>query len=358
MKQYMELQGEAAKTSPDYLERNDKDMMDFNMFQEVVKEKIIEYLPAEFQNAEVKIHEVAKVNQTLHGLTVRKENSRVAPNIYLEKAYERYRENENLTESLTELADVVVEAAKSVPDEIPVVDGNRFKDNVVLCLVNSTQNEELLKNIPNRSFQDLSVIYRWVVDVNREGMQSAIVTNTMALTQGMTEEELFQHAVENTRRICPPKVSSIQEVMMNMMAEEGMSKEMLESLGMTLETEPEKTLWVMTNEMGINGAVAMLYEDNLHKLAEKVGTDLYVLPSSIHETIAVSVEIGNPDAMAEMVQEINMNMVSLDERLSNNVYHYDKDLRRLELATDVPEKRLDGIVSEPLVIYEKEGPAR
>lgn len=34
------------------------------------------------------------------------------------------------------------------------------------------------------------------------------------------------------------------------------------------------------------------------------------------------------------------------------MYHYDKDLRRITLATDTPDKRLDGIVAEPEPVYE------
>ena len=52
-----------------------------------------------------------------------------------------------------------------------------------------------------------------------------------------------------------------------------------------------------------------------------------------------------------MVVDINMKAVSLYERLSNQVYHYDKDLRKLTLATDTPNKRLDAIVAEPPLVY-------
>ena len=51
--------------------------------------------------------------------------------------------------------------------------------------------------------------------------------------------------------------------------------------------------------------------------------------------------MGSPEMLAQMVVEVNMQEVSLDERLSNQVYHYDKDLRKLTLATDTPNKRLD-----------------
>ena len=108
------------------------------------------------------------------------------------------------------------------------------------------------------------------------------------------------------------------------------------------EQEPENIMWVISNERKIDGAASMLYEDKLHKLAESVGTDLYILPSSVHEVIAVSVEMGEPEELAQMVSEINMDQVDISERLSNQVYHYDKDLRKITLATDTPNKRLDG----------------
>ena len=118
------------------------------------------------------------------------------------------------------------------------------------------------------------------------------------------------------------------------------------------EQEPERTMWVISNERGTCGAASMLYEDKLHRLAESVGTDLYILPSSVHEVIAVSAEMGGPEELARMVAEINMDQVELGERLSNQVYRYDKDLRKVTLATDTPNKRLDGIVAEPEPVHE------
>ena len=96
----------------------------------------------------------------------------------------------------------------------------------------------------------------------------------------------------------------------------------------------------------------------LHELAESLESDLYILPSSVHEVIAVSSDMGSPEMLAQMVVEVNMQEVSLDERLSNQVYHYDKDLRKLTLATDTPNKRLDGIVAEPPLVYDAKEKSR
>lgn len=37
----------------------------------------------------------------------------------------------------------------------------------------------------------------------------------------------------------------------------------------------------------------------------------------------VSSDMGSPEMLAQMVVEVNMQEVSLDERLCNQVYHYD-----------------------------------
>ncbi len=166
----------------------------------------------------------------------------------------------------------------------------------------------------------------------------------------MEEDQLFHAAAENTKRLLPPQVRSMNDVIMDMFAKDGMPKEMVEVF---MEEMPQdRLMYVIGNQQGINGAVSMMYEDTLHKLAEELETDLYILPSSVHEVIAVSTDMGDPNELAQMVSEINMDQVALCDRLSNQVYHYDKDLRKLSLATDTPNKRLDGIVAEPNLIYE------
>ena len=44
-------------------------------------------------------------------------------------------------------------------------------------------------------------------------------------------------------------------------------------------------LYVLTNKSRINGAAGIMYEGVLKKLADKLESDMYILPSSIHEVI-------------------------------------------------------------------------
>lgn len=319
-------------------------MMDYEIFKAVVKEKFLHYMPEEYRDAEVRIHQAKKVNRTLDGLTVLPEgNAQVFPTIYINDMYEHYQICGDLETVLRDAAGHYVQAAEMVRERQPgdVMDAKmeHFKENVIMCLINTEQNGELLEDVPNRQFHDLSVVYRWVVEETPDAVGSVIVSNKLAKMAGMTEEELFRCASKNTREKNPVKITSIQEIMFN---ELSVPPEMRDMFGQ--EPTPADNMWIIGNEKGINGAASMLYEENLHQLAEKLGDDLLILPSSIHEVIAIPAEMaeGGLGRLTEMVQEINMGSLELKERLSNSVYHYDRNARKVTLAAESPEKRLDG----------------
>ena len=326
-------------------------MMNYEIFKEVVAEKFMDYMPEQYQGMRLRVEPVNKVNKVLDGITLVGSGAgrNVSPTLYINHMYEHYLETENLQEVLQSAARRMDMAFKEMP-EVGDVNLEGAKDNIVFQVINTLQNEDMLRDMPHREFQDLSIIYRWVVKVDENGIQSSAIRNNLAEQLGMNEEQLFKCAVENTRRIFPPTVKSMNDVIREMFISDGMPAEVADM--MIGEMPEDKMMWVISNDRGINGAGSMLYEDNLHKLAMKLETDLYILPSSVHECIAVSTNVGDPYELAEMVSEINMGQVALEDRLSNQVYHYDKDARRLTLATDTPNKRLDGMVAEAQLIYE------
>ena len=329
-------------------------MMEYAIFKEVVKEQILEHLPDEFKGASVDVHEIEKVNRVLDGMVVLKPSRDSAPTVYLNHLYEDYVSGKSIHECLAHCAEMITDAYKELDGLMPRVQESEMKENIVMTLVNKEQNKEMLKNIPHRDFQDLAVIYRWVVEINQEGIASTIVNNRLMERAGMTEQDLFQLAVENTKRLLPPRLESMLDVLMGAVPKEVVDMTLAELDVDEIRDTPEMAMYVLSNSVGVNGAVSMLYEENLHKLAQKLGSDLYILPSSVHESILVSTKMGDPYALAQMVQDINMSQVELSDRLSNNIYHYDKDLRKVTLATDSPNKRLDGKIAEPPMVYEAE----
>ena len=161
-----------------------------------------EHLPEKFQKGEVVINKVPKVNQTLDGLSVLVgEDCNICPNLYVQDIYERYLETGDLEGTLKESAELYVDLAERAGVDKVDINFDKLKDHVIFTLVNTEQNKELLEKVPNKPFQDLSIIFRWVVSVGNEQMSSAVVNESMMKQAGMNIDELMEAAMENTKRI-------------------------------------------------------------------------------------------------------------------------------------------------------------
>ena len=88
--------------------------------------------------------------------------------------------------------------------------------------------------------------------------------------------------------------------------------------------------------MGMNGAVGMLYESRLFQLAEKIGSNFFILPSTLHQVMAISEECANWDAMKEMPNiPGEERLIRPEEMLSKKIYYYDRFTRKLKFSTEV-----------------------
>ena len=319
--------------------------MEYSAFKEAVKKEFLNYLPDEYKEGVLDIRSVEKINENLDGLTLRLPHTNVSPTIYINYMYEEYLDTD-FNYVLTKAAKVYADAMED-KDDISVsslIEDENIKEKIVFQIINTEQNREMLENMPHREFLNLSIIYRMVVDMDVEhGVSSAMITNVLAEKYKLDENELFKLAAENTKRLFPPIITPMSDIISRMFADSDMSSIAMDTM---LDDIPsDEQMFVISNMRGVNGAVSILYEDVLHNLAEKLDNDLYILPSSIHECILISAKHGNPYELAQMVTQINMSEVKLSERLSNQVYHYDKDLRKISLATDTPNKRLDDVVA-------------
>lgn len=322
-------------------------MMNYENFKEVVKESFMDYMPEKYKKATLKIREINKVNCVLDGITLTGVIKGISPTIYINDMYNHYMNCGNIDKVLRVAAKTMEEGFINTPNDIDSLTNfndavtESIKKNIVFQFVNTEQNKELLKVAPHREFQDLSIVYRWVVRIEKKSIQSTIITNELANKFNLTEQQLYNLAYVNTANIFPPVVKSMNDVIYDLFMDNGISAEEIKAAG-ALPLEQE--MWVITNDRGINGAASILYTDVLSNLADKLDSDLYILPSSVHEVITVSSKSSvskDVDDLAQMVHEINMTQVELDERLSNQVYFYDRTTQQISLATNTEFKRLD-----------------
>lgn len=330
--------------------------MTYFEFLEEVREKFLDYMPEAYKNATLMIQKSNKVNQEKDGLIVRGGRdgfrNNILPTIYVNDMYENYLAIGDFSEVMEQAAEVMMNASRRVPFNLreSAMDIDKIKSNLIVCLVNTEQNKEMLKEVPHREFNDLSVIYRWIVDIHEDGVASAVINNYNVQMLSMTEPELYEKAMENTRKKFPMKIRDMEglisdmifddmDMMMDDMDEFG--REMLQQgIADILNDRYSSNMYVFTNGPGMFGANAMLFEDQLYDFSQKFGGDFYIIPSSIHDLIAVSPKLCTPEMLANMVYEVNRDQVDISERLSNEVYFYDSKAREVILATDVPNKDL------------------
>ena len=319
-------------------------MMDYEMFKDVVREKLMSHMPDELAGYSLRADRTGKVNETLDALHLVPPDclpDKLYPTVYLNHVYEEYKKSGDLQGTLELAAFYLAGACHEAERKNGRITLQDAPESIVMSLINTEQNREMLGYMPHREFEDLSVIYRYVIDP-KNPVESVPITVEMAEGIGMGEGELFDAAVENTRRIFPPTAELLNDIIVKMFMDGGFSEETAREMGSVIQTP----IYCISNRMCTNGAVSMLYGDFIHGLAEQLGSDLYILPLSVHEVMAVQTEGVTPEELAELVEKNNMSRTGLGERLSNQVYHYDKERQRLSLATDTPNKRLDGSTPE------------
>lgn len=315
-------------------------MLSFQEFQDYAEMNLLDELPDEYAEAKLTINKVVKNNGlVLTALTVLPEGQNVAPNIYLDGFYAEYQAGSDLKTIMEEMADICM-AHIETPQEFQNI-GKDFlnfdfvKERVIMTAINRERNAELLSDVPHTNKEDLALIYKVLVNSDKEGIGTITIHNNHLENWDVSVEELHAIAEKNTPKLLPAKVQSMDEVMREIFSKDGMDEEMMNAL--FAERPAEDMMYVISNESKINGAATIFYEDVLANLAEKLDNDLFILPSSIHECIAVSARTFTGDELAEMVAEVNETQVAPEERLSDHVYRYDAETKTLELADTTVE---------------------
>lgn len=257
--------------------------------------------------------------------------------LYMESLYNAYLEHGDMNEIIATATEVVEASIKECRYLQDKVDFRHSEDGVVFQLIHTEQNKELLKTMPHREFMDLSIVYRCILDISDEGMLSAPVTHAYADMLGLNEEELYELAFENTRYIMQPTVHTMEQVIEGLEEALNMKGEIMGES--TMEQRPP--LYVITNSKRTWGAASVLYKGKLLSLAEQLDSDLYLIPSSTHEMMITPAKQEMLEVVESTLYEANQNVVDIGERLSNEIYLYDRKSNSITQVTDSPHKMLD-----------------
>lgn len=277
--------------------------MTYNEFKTRMTEDVKKYMDGNHPGYEVSLENVAKVNRDfVEMIAISNKDTHEGPAIDVKELWDdakrRGMSYEEMSREVMKRLDLTL---KEVP-EVVIDDLNDFKSRAILTLINTEKNQNMLSYVPHRVYYEFSIVYRIIVHEDEEATTSGIVTNEMLEKAGYTEEELYKFAYENTRK----------DVNISKM------------FGM----------YVLTTKRGMYGAASILFPEMIKEIADHCGCDLYLIPSSTCEWMAVPVRTisGGAAEVNKMIREANSVAVEEEEILGERCYYYDYKTGEIRVA--------------------------
>ena len=291
--------------------------MEYSIFKELILEALKERFGEECQ---IEYKEVLKNNGVkLDGVIVRQNNCVVSPTVYVNDYYEDFSRGENINN----IADIIERLIRdnTIEDEFDadeLILFDNVKDRIVFKLINFERNKELLETVPYKKYLDLAIVYYISVKEDIFECASILINNSHLKLWNKTLEEIDELAEKNTPFILKPELKSmgqtLKEIMFNSDDNE-FDEEDFENCYM----------YVLTNEKKQFGAATILYDNELKDFSERIESDFYIIPSSVHEVIIIpSKFVDSSDSLDEMICEVNSSQVPLVDILSDHAYKYNR----------------------------------
>ena len=194
-------------------------------------------------------------------------------------------------------------------DFMNIADYKTVRDKLFISILGIEGNEDFLETVPWRPYEDIAMIARVLVDRDGRDISSCVVTHSLANLWGKYPDKVLDQALENAPKIFPAELKSADSMLVGV---------------------KNVDMYILTNQMAVNGAAAMLYEGQLDHAVEMFGgKDICILPSSIHEVIIIPADPEKIPYLSNLVRTINHDIVDKWDVLTNSVYGYNKAEHRI-----------------------------
>lgn len=285
-------------------------------FIKMVKENFGYYTNLNMDNYIISVGKVQKPNVTLtaFSLSYKDDTSVIVPQIYLDKFYEQYTHGKRFDLIIKELVEEYENAFELSRNKQDV---DIDKSKTFIEVINKEKNRELLENVVSRDYLDLAIIYRIMVDVDENGIESIVVTDELAESLEMSEEDLYEIGIKNTKEMMGIGVNSLMRSLLD-------GKNIIDIDSEELSELKDEEMLLVTNKYFVYGASAIVYKDVFKRIADMLEDDVNIIPSSIHEILVIrSGDVDSGD-LPSLVKEVNDSSVAEKDILSYNVYHYNR----------------------------------
>ncbi len=257
------------------------------------------------------------------GLMITQPNVNISPTIYLEQFYDDFNNGRTLSDISKQILSLYEHVKSEESWELPELYAFEDAQKRIACkLIHHEKNLDLLKRIPHIPYLDLEIVFYILLDSCNNGIATVLITDEILNHWGIPLELLYQIAFSNMPTLleadCKPMYEFVTELL-------GHAPE--------ADIEYDSCLHVLTNTNRHFGASCILYPNVLEDIANQLGDDYYLLPSSIHEFIILPARHAlSQDELAEMIIEINTTQLLDEEILSDHAYYYSRKEKAIVMA--------------------------
>ena len=186
-------------------------------------------------------------------------------------------------------------------------------------LVNTEKNRAFLETVPHIPFQDLSIVYFYFMGNAGNRFMDMPVNDDLIRRWGVDTLTLHQQAMANYNRLLPIKFGSLNQLLL----ERGLLDK--EDSAVLSDDGWSEALYYLTNEFSAGGAVLMTCKNLMDKIADFLGEDFYILPSSTHEVLLLpESKAPSKEELDQIVQEVNQEALEPEDYLSDHAYYYSR----------------------------------
>lgn len=203
-----------------------------------------------------------------------------------------------------------------------------IKDNLRVTLRNTERNIERHVDCVCQKWQDLTVEVVIQVETEGECVGSMLCKNQLLKLWGVSPEEVYKRARENTIEKEGFCIISMDAIFREVMKERGID------VPEDVEYGVQIPLYVLTNKCRNDGSIVASYDTVLRQVAQELNSSFYIIPSSIHEVLLCPfTEMTTNDSLAirEIVHQVNREVLLPMEFLSDSVYFYNKDEEKITM---------------------------
>lgn len=300
--------------------------MNYEEFKTTIMEKMKGLLP---QDTSLQLQTVCKNNGLkLDGLVISSKDSNLSPTIFLNYYYERQAV---FTDFDAICKDILLTYAHNKSTEHVnadfFTDYNLIRKYISYRVISYEKNKELLETVPYVRYLDFAVVFYCLLDFQEHGSATILIHTSHLKLWQVTVGQLYKQACQTAPGLLPYDFRDMSDVI------SGLFGDSAPSVQDTAQATAFCPMYLLTNAQKLYGASCLLYPGLLDGISKKLGSDLFILPSSIHEVIILpAADRSYCKELAGLVAQVNQTELATDEVLSNHIYEYSRKEQALRIC--------------------------